>query len=793
MAGSFDDSLFADLDAALGRGAAVTPPGSAPAPRRQPQRTQSQRTDPESLLADLNPEQRDAVEHRGSPLLIVAGAGSGKTRVLTRRIAHLLATGDARVGEILAITFTNKAAAEMRERVSDAIGPAGDRMWVSTFHSACVRILRREADRLGMSSNFSIYDSTDSQRLLTMITKELGMDPKRFTPRGVAARISSLKNELIDHEEFVSSLGEEPNPHDEGIAALYAEYQRRLRAASAVDFDDLIGHTVAVLQLYPEVASYYRRRFRHVLVDEYQDTNHAQYVLIRELVGTPAIPGTDAADSVPPGQLCVVGDADQSIYAFRGATIRNIREFEQDYPDARTILLEQNYRSTQTILSAANAVIAHNPDRTAKKLWSSGAHGDPIVGYVADDEYDEARFVAGEIDRLSDAGEAKASDVAIFYRTNAQSRALEEIMIRVGLPYRVVGAVRFYERREIRDALAYLRAIANPEDDVSVRRILNVPKRGIGDTSEATLAAYASMKGTSFDVACANAGDVPGLTSRAVRQVRAFHSLLTDARVLADSGAGPAEILSAILQGSGYVDVLSESDDPQDASRVENLGELESVAADYEQMAEDPSLAGFLERVSLVADADQIPDSDAGQVTLMTLHTAKGLEFPVVFLTGMEEGIFPHARTLDSDELPEERRLAYVGITRAMKRLYLTRAATRSAWGAPEHHPASRFLLEIPEDLIDWRRTQDAARTAMTTWDRAGRGAGGPAAPALKPAPTGKSIVVLAGGDRVVHDKFGMGTVVSVAGSGDKSEATVDFGSQGVKRLLLRYAPVEKL
>ena len=747
--------------------------------------------DAEALLQDLNPEQREAVQHRGSPLLIVAGAGSGKTRVLTRRIAHLLATGDARVGQILAITFTNKAAAEMRQRVSEAVGPAAERMWVSTFHSACVRILRREADRLGMSSNFSIYDSTDSQRLITLITKELGLDPRRFTPRGVASRISSLKNELVDYEEFAAGLGDEPQPHDEGIAAIYSEYQRRLRAANAMDFDDLIGHTVALLQLFPEVASYYRRRFRHVLVDEYQDTNHAQYVLIRELVGSPAIPGAELPGRAaePPAELCVVGDADQSIYAFRGATIRNIREFEKDFPDARTLLLEQNYRSTQTILSAANSVIAHNPDRADKKLWTAGAPGDPIVGYVADDEYDEARFVAGEIDRLSDAGRARPGDVAVFYRTNAQSRALEEVLIRVGLPYKVIGAVRFYERREIRDAVAYLRAIANPDDDVSMRRILNVPKRGIGDTSETELAAFASMKGTSFDQACAHAADVPALTSRAVKQVSGFHAMMSRLRELSEGGAPPSQVLSAALQESGYLQSLTDSDDPQDISRVENLGELESVAVDYEQLSEEPTLAGFLERVSLVADADQVPDSDEGQVTLMTLHTAKGLEFPVVFLTGMEEGIFPHARTLDTDELPEERRLAYVGITRAREILYLTRAASRSAWGAPEHHPASRFLAEIPEDLIDWQRTGDTARRSATTWDRP--------VPAPPPRRSGRSggaeVPVLAGGDRVVHDTFGMGTVVSVTGIGDRAEATVDFGSGGVKRLLLRYARLDKL
>ncbi|MEI2717672.1 MAG: DNA helicase PcrA [Candidatus Nanopelagicales bacterium] len=753
---------------------------------------------PADLVADLNPEQRAAVEHRGPPLLIVAGAGSGKTRVLTRRIAHLLATGDAGVGEILAITFTNKAAAEMRERVSAAVGPAGQRMWVSTFHSACVRILRREADRLGMSSSFSIYDSTDSQRLITMVTKELSLDPKRFTPRGVAARISSLKNELIDHEEFAGSLGGEPNPHDEGIAAIYAEYQRRLQAASAMDFDDLIGHTVSVLQLFDDVAAYYRGRFRHVLVDEYQDTNHAQYVLIRELVGTAAIPGaTGAETAVAPGHLCVVGDADQSIYAFRGATIRNITEFEEDFPDAVTIRLEQNYRSTQTILDAANAVIAHNPERADKKLWTSGALGELITGYVADDEYDEARFVAGEIDRLTDEGAAQPNDVAIFYRTNAQSRALEEIMIRVGMPYKVVGAVRFYERREIRDAIAYLRAIANPGDDVSMRRILNVPKRGIGDTTESELAAFAARTGRTFDDACAHAADITTLSPRAVRLVGAFHDMMTGLREYAADDASPADILARTMQDTGYLEQLQQSDDPQDESRVENLGELESVAADYQQMATEPSLAGFLERVSLVADADQIPETAAGQVTLMTLHTAKGLEFPVVFLTGMEEGIFPHARTFDTDELPEERRLAYVGITRAMARLYLTRALTRSAWGAPEHHPASRFLAEIPPDLIEWRRTQGAATQAATTWTSAAPRPQGFSAPAPGPAVARASArgpaPAFHPGDRVTHDKFGLGTVVSVAGAGDKAEATVDFGSDGVKRLLLRYAPLEKL
>lgn len=743
----------------------------------------------ETLLDDLNDAQAAAVAHRGPPLLVVAGAGSGKTRVLTRRIAHLLASGDARVGQILAITFTNKAAAEMRERVIDLIGPSAERMWVSTFHSACVRILRRESQRLGISSNFSIYDSADSQRLISLVTKELNLDPKRYTPRGVASRISAAKNELIDHEEFARQVSREsenrPDPHAEGIAAIYGEYQRRLVVANAMDFDDLIGNTVALLQLFPEVAQYYRGRFRHVLVDEYQDTNHAQYVLVRELVGTGAETSAGPAGrALEPAQLCVVGDADQSIYAFRGATIRNIEEFEQDYPDARTVKLEQNYRSTQTILDAANAVIANNPGRAEKRLWSDRSGGSHIVGYVADDEYDEARFVAEEIDRLTDAGTASPQDVAIFYRTNAQSRALEEVMIRVGLPYRVVGAVRFYERREVRDALAYLRAIANPDDDVSLRRIVNVPRRGIGDKAETELAAFAARHGISFDQACARVDEISTLASRSSGAIRRFHTLMTELRELAEGGAGPAALLAEALERSGYLEELRNSDDPQDESRVENLGELESVAGDYETTVEDPDLAGFLERVSLVADTDQIPDGDAGQVTLMTLHTAKGLEFPVVFLTGMEEGIFPHARTFDTDELPEERRLAYVGLTRAMDRLYLTRASSRSAWGAPEAHPPSRFLAEIPETLMDWRRTGAAASVASTSWSRSSRSA---------PTAGSKPVLALDSGDRVVHDKFGMGTVVAVSGVGDRAEASVDFGSSGVKRLLLRYAPVEKI
>jgi DNA helicase-2/ATP-dependent DNA helicase PcrA len=745
-----------------------------------------------ALVADLNPPQRQAVEHRGAPLLIVAGAGSGKTRVLTRRIAHLLATGDARPGEILAITFTNKAAAEMRERVEAAVGPRARVMWVSTFHSACVRLLRREADRLGLKSSFSIYDQADSVRLVTLVARDLDLDVKRTPPRALLNRISALKNELVDHETFRSRAA---NPTEETLADVYAAYQQRLARAQAVDFDDLIGHTVALLEGFPDVAEHYRRRFRHILVDEYQDTNHAQYRLIAELVGRPG-------GEVPPGELVVVGDSDQSIYAFRGATVRNIVEFGEDFPDARQIVLDQNYRSTQTILSAANAVIARNADRQAKRLWTDAGQGEPVVGYVADNEHDEAAFVGNEIDRLSDLGVARPGEVAVFYRTNAQSRALEEVFIRTGLPYKVVGGTRFYERREIRDVLAYLRVVANPADDVSLRRILNVPKRGIGDRAEAWVADFAAAERVSFAEALRRTGEIPGMAGRSANAIAAFVQVLDDLAAVVDSGASVAELMRAILERSGYLAELQASDDPQDEVRVENLAEFEAVAAEFSREAEEAggspgSLADFLERVALVADADEIPEGEdhEGVVTLMTLHTAKGLEFPVVFLTGMEDGVFPHMRAMtDPFELSEERRLAYVGITRARERLYVTRAIQRSAWGAPSYNPESRFLADVPAELIRWEREEPKRST--------GPSAGGfGAAPALAAAaarPGARStgsrpIVTLVAGDRVLHPKFGMGTVVTTTGSGEHAEASVDFGSEGVKRLLLRYAPVEKL
>ena len=765
--------------------------------------------DPAALLAGLNPQQRAAVVHEGGPLLIVAGAGSGKTRVLTHRIGYLLAARGVHPGEILAITFTNKAAGEMKERVAAAVGDravgrhsrASSRvMWVSTFHSACVRILRTEARRLGLSTTFSIYDQGDAQRLMTLVTRDLDLDPKRFPARVLAAQVSNLKNELVD---FDTCADRAATVAEKQLAEVYALYQRRLRESNALDFDDLIMSTVSVLQLFPDVAEHYRRRFRHVLVDEYQDTNHAQYVLVRELVGGSVgqrerrtvdgeLVRAAATSGVPPAELCVVGDADQSIYAFRGASIRNILAFEEDYPDARVILLEQNYRSTQTILSAANAVIARNPNRKAKNLWSDAGGGNKITGYVADNEYDEAAFVAGEVDRLGDADGITPAQVAVFYRTNAQSRVFEEVFIRVGLPYKVVGGVRFYERREVRDLLAYLRVLANPTDTVSLRRILNTPRRGIGDRAGSCLSALAERERIPFAAALARCDEAPGLNTRAGTAIRAFSGLLDELRAEMEAGAGASAVLTAVLDRTGYLAELTESDRLQDEGRAENCQELVGVAREFEERVPDGTVVEFLEQVSLVADADEIPDDDGagGVVTLMTLHSAKGLEFPVVFLTGLEDGIFPHLRSFgDQAEMEEERRLAYVGITRARQRLYLSRAVVRSAWGQTAYNPPSRFLEEVPAELVDWRRTATGAEPAMAAVTRrvvdSGRRTVGVG---LRP------VIALTPGDRVSHDTFGLGTVVATAGVDTTAEASIDFGAQlGVKRLLLRYAPVEKL
>ncbi|HET9873407.1 MAG TPA: UvrD-helicase domain-containing protein [Propionibacteriaceae bacterium] len=803
---------------------------------------------PDELLAGLNPPQREAVLHDGAPVLVVAGAGSGKTRVLTRRIAYLVSERHVHPGSVLAITFTNKAAAEMRTRVLELVGNRAKLMWVSTFHSACVRILRAEIGRFGLSRTFSIYDDADAKRLMQLVARDLDLDAKRFPVRSILNWVSTCKNELVDHETAAERA---THGNEETFAEAYREYQRRLVAANALDFDDLIQTTVHLFQAFPDVREQYRRRFRHVLVDEYQDTNHAQYSLIRELCGADVVAGVGGPVADPP-ELMVVGDSDQSIYAFRGATIRNILDFESDFPGARTILLEQNYRSTQTILTTANSVIAKNQGRADKRLWSDAGEGDRVVGYVADSEHDEAQFVAGEIDRLSDERKSKPSQTAVFYRTNAQSRAFEEVFIRVGLPYKVVGGVRFYERREVRDAIAYLRAIANRTDDVSVRRILNVPKRGIGDRAEAAIEALAAKERISFAEALRRTDEITGLATRSAKQIAAFASFLDVHEGMVADGVPADQILTSVLTESGYLAELQRSDDPQDETRLENLVELVAVAREFvagagaglapeaetdpdlaslemafptpvpqvpallRPVAEldtaldpeldlaagapepDASLGAFLERVALVADSDQIPSTpdgnEVGVVTLMTLHTAKGLEFDTVFLTGLEDGVFPHQRALaDAAELQEERRLAYVGVTRARQRLYLSRAIVRSAWGAPQHNPPSRFLSDIPMHLIDWRRTE----SAVTSWrstsatSRAPSSWRNPVGLSSRPAP--KRVASVNPGDKVLHATFGMGTVVATSGSGDDRKADVDFGSDGLKRLSLRHAPLEKL
>ena len=857
--------------------------------------------DPESLTRGLNDRQREAVTHAGSPLLILAGAGSGKTRVLTHRIAYLLATGRARAGEILAITFTNKAAAEMRERAGALVGDDARRMWVSTFHSACVRLLRYEHEAAGLSSSFTIYDAQDSQRLIQMVLKAMDVDIKRFTPKMVAARISDAKNELIGPARYAETAGKDPVSRI--VAEAYVEYDKRMCASNALDFDDLIMRTVDLLRENPLIAEHYHRRFRHILVDEYQDTNHAQYVLVRALVG-------DGKDGVEPAELTVVGDSDQSIYAFRGATIRNIEEFERDFTGARTILLEQNYRSTQNILSAANAVIARNTGRRAKNLWTASGDGALITLDAADSEHDEARFVVGEIDRLADSG-VEWGDIAVFYRTNAQSRALEELLVRQGIPYRVVGGTRFYERREIKDALAYLQVISNPDDTVAARRVLNVPKRGIGAKAEEAIAAHAAHYGISFGAALrhlwlragcpagegegidvdalarsaspdeASAGssvsassgeaagenpaaseaadesvaaapasspaensaetapEVLGITPRAAKSAAAFWGLIETLRAAEARGASQADILEEVLDRTGYLAELRRSEDPQDASRVENLAELHSVAGAFAADAPGGTLADFLERVALVADSDQVPAEGerGGQVTLMTVHTAKGLEFPAVFVTGMEDGTFPHQRSLgDESELEEERRLAYVAITRARERLYLTRAAVRSAWGTPQEMPPSRFLDDIPAELLDVRRAATSGERMRASyggsygsgsygsgsygrsrrsegrdpWGDAdtgafGSGRGGASAqpagvrkvtrmgvaPAAKPAED-KPVLSLKVGDCIKHATLGAGTVTGIEGEGPRTVARIRFGL-GEKRLLVRMAPMEKI
>ncbi|MFU0562617.1 ATP-dependent helicase [Gardnerella vaginalis] len=872
---------------------------------------------PQSLLEGLNPQQSKAVQYTGPALLIGAGAGSGKTRVLTRRIAWILANRKAWPSQILAITFTNKAAAEMRERLASLIGNSANSMWVSTFHSACVKILRAHGDSIGLKSGFSIYDSSDCERLVKIIASELNIDIKKFTPKLLLSKISDFKNNLVTWKENLKNYAPDYKPGasvsgassfnaagnaDALYAAVYAEYQNRLSVSNAVDFDDLIMLTVKLLRQNPQVSAYYKRKFRYILVDEYQDTNHAQYVLIRELAGvddagvddystdSTVSPVSPDSTQLPQSSITVVGDSDQSIYAFRGADIRNIQDFEQDFPSATTIMLEQNYRSTQTILDAANAVISNNDNRKPKKLWTSLGKGSPIVGYVADNAQGEASWVAQEIARLAGEDGVNYSDIAIMYRANSQSRSLEDALIKSGLPYQLVGGTKFYERREVKDALAYLQSIANPDDDVNMRRILNVPKRGLGPRAESQITSYAKENSISFWSALSQIDKIAeqiGISSRTFNALKSFRDLMTSLiDFMKANDSKPSKVVENVLNESGLLQDLRESKDPQDEFRVDNLSQLQSVAAEYEQNTPDANVAGFLETTALVADSDQLPDQgeDTGKVTLMTLHTAKGLEYPVVFLTGMEQGTFPHSRCVDNQkELCEERRLAYVGITRAKKILYVTWAAERSQWGKSAEMIQSQFLDEIPADLISWKRKEaDVMRAGLRGagsdfdrdfdsdfgsdggWDDdsyttyggssyrkshygnsyGSKSYGSNSYGNSYGSSYGKSYGSKSGkvttriarkssasyqhqsstsnlqssasslsykkqglqekdnhlnindfheGDKISHDTYGLGTVLKTQDKGRNSIITVDFGSDGVKRLMLRVAPIEKL
>ncbi|MDQ1395336.1 MAG: ATP-dependent helicase UvrD/PcrA [Acidimicrobiaceae bacterium] len=726
-----------------------------------------------SLLDGLNPQQRAAVTHAGGPLLIVAGAGSGKTRVLTHRIAYLLAERGVAPGEILAITFTNKAAGEMAARVATLVGDRRARaMWVMTFHSACVRILRREAARFGYPSNFSIYDQADAERLTGYVIRDLALDPKKFTSRGVHATISAAKNELIDFETYA---GGARTVHERRIAEVYREYQRRLLAASAMDFDDLLMVTVNLLQSQPDLLEHYQQRFTHLLVDEYQDTNRAQNELVTMLAREHR-------------NVCVVGDSDQSVYRFRGADIRNILEFEEAFPDATVIVLEQNYRSTQTILDAANAVIANNLMRKPKALWTEQVGGELITRYHAEDEDDEARWICHEMARLHDSEQYRWGDIAVFYRTNAQSRAMEMRLGDLGIPYKVVGGTKFFDRREVKDLLAYLRAVVNRADEVSLKRIVNVPKRGVGDTSLGRLDAWAASHGGPYTDAMA-AAEQAGVTGKALGGLRDLLQLLDDLDQLVEKGPGP--VLEAVLERTGYAAELEAERTVEAAGRLENVNELVGYSREYD------TVDAFLEAVSLVADADEI-DGDESKVVLMTLHTAKGLEFPTVFLIGMEDGVFPHLRSLgEPDELEEERRLAYVGITRARERLYLTNAWCRTLWGSTQYNPPSRFLKEIPETLT---LVAEGGRTRLRSEGGGVRPGGreGIVEAAMRGRSTspvkttGAEDLGIRTGDDVVHGKWGEGVVLEVTGSGDKAEALVRFPSVGEKRLLLAWSPLKK-
>ncbi len=784
-------------------------------------------SDPDDrLLAGLNPQQREAVLYRGPALLIVAGAGSGKTSVLTRRIASLIGSREAWPSQILAITFTNKASSEMRERVGALLGQASEGMWISTFHSACVRILRREAEALGKTGNFTIYDSGDTRALLKRIVKELEADTLGFTASNAGARISRLKNDLTDVESFARNANLS-DPREATFLEIFRRYTRELRTANAFDFDDLIGETVYLFRAFPKIAAVYQRRFRHILVDEYQDTNRAQYALVRELTRPISPELADELEDqglhvralrsgngeIPGASLTVVGDSDQSIYAFRGADIRNIVEFERDFPGARVVLLEQNYRSTQNILSAANAVIANNFDRKDKKLWTSVGDGERITGYTGYSGHDEAQFIADEIEKLHQAGLAY-SDIAVFYRTNAQTRALEEIFVRSALPYRIMGGTKFYERAEIKDVLAYLISVANPDDILALRRILNTPKRGIGPATATQLASYASDNELTFRQAMRDAAAL-GLGPKVTAAIIQLSDLLDEAAAMLDpespgSVRPVADVLVFLLDKSGYLTALRNSRDAQDEARAENVEELVAVTKEFARNNPDGGLVDFLTEVSLVAAADELDDS-SGTVSLMTLHTAKGLEFDTVFLAGVEEDLLPHRMSAGEPGGPaEERRLFYVGITRAKKRLFLSLAMTRAQYGETAVAMPSRYLQEIPGELIDWRQSPGEANGRGGTQPRALNArrdrwsASSSSAPPLeRPKAEWPNRVTgqvrdngdleLVPGDRIRHTDFGEGRVNQVTGEGNKRVAHVQFDSAGAKKLLIKIAPIEKI
>ena len=748
------------------------------------------------LLEGLNDIQAEAVLHTEGPVLIVAGAGSGKTRALTHRVAYLIRELRVNPGAILSITFTNKASREMADRVEGLVGGrVAKGMWILTFHSTCARILRREHDHLGIPSSFTIYDDGDTERLIAGVLKDLDLDPKRFPPKAIASAIGKAKDQVMDADQYARSAD---NFYEETIARVYSEYERRKHAAGALDFDDLITQTVQLFKLHPEVLEHYQERFRYILVDEYQDTNRAQYQLVNMLASRYR-------------NVCVVGDADQGVYSWRGATIKNILDFERDYPDAAVFLMEQNYRSTQNILGIANALIEHNVHRKPKSLWTEAGNGELAVLYRAEDEHDEAFFVIDEIERLRQSEGFRYGDVAVFYRTNAQSRVIEDVLMRVGAPYRVFGGVRFYQRKEIKDVLGYLRLLLNPQDVISFRRVVNMPKRGIGDATVSAVESFAREEGISVIDAAHRVDEIATLAARAKGAVAGFVQVMDALQGHLDDGAGPPRMVEFAGQESGYLAELEEDRTVEAQGRIENLQEMAGVAAEIVAREPDTDLAGFLEQVSLVGEQDEY-DEEESVITLMTLHIAKGLEFPVVFMVGMEDGIFPHYRSMtDAAALEEERRLAYVGITRAQRRLYLCHAWSRTLFGQTQYNPASRFLAELPEHLLELKEHESRSRPrrdgrppARTKAERSYSvvglpGASGPTdvepgwTPPRSAGVSKREPVGISAGDTVIHDRWGEGVVTTVSGMGDDAEATISFSDVGEKRVLLAYAPLTKV